>query len=733
MTAWRFSRECIGNYDVLKQASATFEIPALDCSEELSLIRKGLNQLDGISQLHPDYLNRRLRVEFDAERLDAARVRLRIEEIGFSARLLAGEEAARRERPAPETASVRWSTVGGGVLLAAAAAVYGLTSASSAWSAALAIAATVTAGFSVARAAWRAVRLKTLDINALMTLAATGAIATGDYFEAATAMFLFGVSLWLESYSLMRARRAVRSLIELSPPTAHRFEQGQLRDVPAADLQPGDRVLVKPGERLPVDGRVESGASAVNQAPITGESVPVEKQPGDPVFAGTINGEGAIEVLVDRPAADSTLARIARLVDQAQQSRSPTERFVDRFARSYTPAVIALALAIAALPPLLAHWGVAWAAIHSPGEWLHRGLVLLVIACPCALVISTPVTIVCGLRFGASRGMLIKGGQFLEQAGLVDCVVFDKTGTLTLGKHEVQKIIPAEGEAADDVLRAAAALESRSEHPLAQAVVAAARDRGLEWKEASDVAALRGAGVEGRLEGRMHYVGSGRLFRERGVPGAPLDGQAPGEGDAQPATCALVGSSEKMLGSILLADPPRPDAAAAIAELKRAGVRPLVMLSGDRAAVAGAMAERLGLDQSYADLLPADKLQHVQRLMAEHPRLAMVGDGVNDAPALAAAAIGIAFGSQASDVALEAADVVLMSPHLRRLGELLRLGRRCRRILWQNIGISLALKAAVLLLALAGPDQLAKLWLAVAADVGASLVVISNGMRLLRS
>lgn len=725
----------------MKADSANFEIPALDCSEELSLIRKGLNQLEGVSELYPDYLNRQLRVEFDAEQLDAARVAQKIEEIGFTVRPAAAQEDRQADRRAKETAPVRWSTIGGGVLLAAAAVVYGLTTAPFAWSAALAVAATVASGFSVARAAWRAVRLKTLDMNALMTLAAVGAIVTGDYFEAATAMFLFGVSLWLESYSLSRARRTVRALVELSPPVAHRYEDGELRDVPAADLQPGDRVLVRPGERLPVDGQVESGTSAVNQAPITGESVPVEKQPGDAVFAGTINGEGALEIRAARAADESTLAAIARLVDQAQQSRSSTERFVDRFARSYTPAVIAMAIAIAALPPLLAHWSDGWATVYSPGEWLHRGLVLLVIACPCALVISTPVTIVCGLRFAASRGMLIKGGQFLEQAGLIDCIVFDKTGTLTQGKHEVVEVLPADGISADEVLRTAAALESRSEHPLARAIVAAAQQRGLHWEEPSDVSALRGVGVEGRLGGRMHYVGSARLFRERGVPGAPTDGNAPGEERAVsaaqsangPATYAFVGSNEKLLGSIWLADPPRADAAEAIAELKRQGVRRLVMLSGDRAAVASAMADRLGIDRAYADLLPADKVEHVRQLKGEYANLAMVGDGVNDAPALAAATIGIAFGSQASDVALETADIVLMSPHLRRLGELLRLGRRCRRILWQNIGISLSLKGAVLLLALAGPDELAKLWLAVAADVGASLVVISNGMRLLKS
>lgn len=722
----------------LQLASATFEIPALDCPEELSVIRKGLARIDGVGELYPDYLNRRLRIEFDADQLDASRIARQIQEIGFSAQWLtseAGSDAA----AVSSGSTVRWTTLAGGALLLTAFAVQWAPGVSPAWSAGLAVLSALAAGSSVARAAWRAVRIGAIDMNALMTLAAVGAIATGDYFEAATAMFLFGVSLWLESFSLRRARKAVRSLVELTPLTAHRFEQGEARDVPAADLQPGDRVLVKPGERIPVDGRVESGASAVDQAPITGESLPAEKSPGDAVFAGTINGEGALEVVAERTGGQSTLAQIARLVDQAQQSRSPTERFVDRFARRYTPAVISLALVIALFPPVLAHWGIPWATAYTPWQWLHRGLVLLVIACPCALVISTPVTIVCGLHFGARRGLLIKGGQFLEQAGRIDSIAFDKTGTVTSGSLEVLRVIAAPGADGDEVLRVAAALESRSEHPAAQALLSAARSRGLTWEEPAEVSALRGVGVEGRYDSQTFYVGSPRLFRDRGLPGAPSDGRMPPELLAQwpadlphdtPATFALVGSSERLLGGVLLVDRPRDGAAEAIAELKRLGVHPIVMLTGDRQTVARHVAAELHIDEVHAELLPADKVQAVRRLADEHPRLAMVGDGVNDAPALAAAAVGIAFGSQASDVALETADVVVMSPRLEKIGELLRLGRRCRRILAQNITLALAIKAAVLLLAVAGPENLAKLWLAVAADVGASLLVISNGMRL---
>ncbi len=723
----------------LQPTSAIFEIPALDCPEELSVIRKGLSRVEGVGEFYPDYLNRRLRIEFDADRIDAGRVASSIQEIGFSAHWLTSANAPEGAASQRRVAGVRWTTIVGGLLLSAAFAAEWTPAVPPAWSAALAILSALTAGLSVARAAWRAVRVGALDMNALMTLAAIGAIVTGDYFEAATAMFLFGVSLWLESFSLARARRAVRSLLELTPQMAHRFEQGEVRDVAAASLQPGDRVLIKPGERLPVDGRVEQGESTVNQAPITGESLPVDKSPGDSVFAGTINGEGALEVTAERTGDQSTLAQIARLVDQAQQSRSPTERFVDRFARRYTPAVIALAIAIAVFPPLLAHFGVGWASGYSAGQWLHRGLVLLVIACPCALVISTPVTIVCGLHFGARRGLLIKGGQFLERAGQVDCIAFDKTGTLTSGKLEVLAVISASGSSADEVLRVAAALESRSEHPVAQAIASAAKDRGLSWNEPEQVTALRGVGIEGRYGGQLFYVGSPRLFRERGLPGAPSDGQFPPELLAQwpselpqdtAATFALVGSQERLLGGVLLVDRLRPNAAEAIAQLRRLGVQQAIMLTGDRQTVAKDIAAKLSVDELHADLLPADKVAVVKRLAAQHPRLAMVGDGVNDAPALAAASIGIAFGSDASDTALETADVVVMFPQLHKIGELLQLGRRCRRILSQNIAIALAIKAAVLLLAVVGPENLAKLWLAVAADVGASLIVIFNGMRL---
>ncbi|HUY31513.1 MAG TPA: cation-translocating P-type ATPase [Pirellulales bacterium] len=733
--------------------TATFHVSALDCPEELLLIEKGLARLRGIAELTPDYLNRRLRVQFDLETLDAGQIAQRLREIGFPGELVsttdaggtASEPRAAANRAAPEVTAeagarhggaarrIRATTLAGGLLLVAAAIVR-FTMGQATFSAdALAVAATLVAGLSVVSAAWRAVKLGALDMNALMTLAAGGALATGDYFEAATAMFLFGISLWLEGTSLDRARRAVRGLVEMVPPVAHQLEIHGVRDVPAAGLRPGDRVLVKPGERIPCDGTVERGASSVNQAPITGESLPCDKQQGDAVYAGTLNGEGSLEVTADRTGDESTLAHVARLVEQAQQSRSPTERFVDRFARRYTPAVIALALVVAALPPWLATWGIAWAAAHPAGEWLHRGLVLLVIACPCALVISTPLTIVCGLHAAARRGMLIKGGQFLEQAGRIDCIAFDKTGTLTIGRPDVVAVVPSPGHTEADVLQTAAALEGHSEHPLAQAIVSAARRRGMTWEEPTDFAAVRGFGVEGKWNGATWHVGSPRFFMDRQL--ADVDAVRAFVRDATaalPATVALVGSSGLLVGAVLLADPPRPDARAAIAALRRLGVRRVALLTGDAEAVAAHVAKAVGIDDWRADLLPEDKVSWVRRLAAEHPRLAMVGDGVNDAPAMAAASIGIALGTQASDAALETADVAVLSPHVYRLVDLVRLGRRTRRLLAENIALALTLKLGVLALAVFGPVELARLWLAVAADVGASLLVIGNGMRLLR-
>jgi Cd2+/Zn2+-exporting ATPase len=442
------------------------------------------------------------------------------------------------------------------------------------------------------------------------------------------------------------------------------------------------------------------------------------------VFAGTLNGAGSLEVVVERPAAESTLAHIARLVRQAQASRSPTQRFVDRFARVYTPAVIALALLVAVVPPLAVARGTPGAAaVFGSGmwiDWIHRGLVLLVTACPCALVISTPVTIVCGLHRAARLGMVVKGGEHLENAARLEAIVFDKTGTLTTGRFVVARIEPAEGQTAERVLALAAALEAHSEHPLAAGVVQAAAERGLVLPAASEFRALRGLGIEGTIEGRKYRVGSAALHEALG-PGTAQDAEREG------LTPAILADESGRLGTIWLGDAVRPEAARAVQRLRKLGVGQITLMTGDAPAAARRVAAATGIERFEAGLLPADKIRRVQELKAADAFVAMVGDGVNDAPALAASSLGVALGAQASDTALETADVVVMAANLERVPDLVELGRRVRRILTQNVALSLGLKLAVLVLAAGG---LASMWLAVLADVGTSLVVIFNGMRL---
>jgi Cd2+/Zn2+-exporting ATPase len=592
----------------------------------------------------------------------------------------------------------------------------------------LAIVATLVAGVPVARAGWRAVRLRVLDMNALMTIAAAGGMATGESLEAATAVCLFGVSLWLERYSLGRTRHAVGTLAALAPQVAHCQVGETLVNKHPDELVVGDVVLVRPGERIPIDGQVVNGASSVNEAPITGESMPVDKASGMRVFAGSLNGEGSLTLEVAAPAAESTLAGIQRLVDEAHADRSPTSRFIDRFASWYTPVVIVLALLAAIVPTALGYDG-----------WVHRALVLLVIACPCALVIATPVTIVCGLYHAARRGILIKGGEHLEAAAAIRCLAIDKTGTLTRGELDVVDVLVRETDSGTvstqyDVLRIAAALERHSEHPLAKAI-RRATDLAADRNSAVAVAverfeARRGFGVRGDIDGVTHLVGNAALFEssaQLGENDGRFIGQMSGQSDR---VCVFVGTTKRLLGVILLEDELRPEASDVVVDLKTLGVDPIVVLTGDRAELATSLGDALGLDDVRADLLPAEKLDAVRELARTHESMAMIGDGVNDAPALAAVRLGIAFGGAASATAIESADVVIIAPSLRRVAELLRLGRRCRRLLWQNIVAALAIKAVVLALAIMG---VATMWMAVAADVGASLLVISNGMRLLRA
>lgn len=596
--------------------------------------------------------------------------------------------------------------------------VANLVSTTPAWSAPLFLGAVVAGAVFPARRAWDSLRRGALDINALMVIAVAGAIVIGEWEEAAMVVFLFAVAQWLESRSLDRARAAIRSLLDLAPPEARVHDAAGERMVGLDGVRLGQTMVVRPGERIPLDGTVLDGASEVNQAPITGESLPVEKSVGDDVFAGTINGHGALSVAVTRRRDDTTLARIVHLVESAQKQRAPVQQFIDRFAAWYTPAVVALALLVAVVPIVLG---------LPASTWVYRALVLLVVACPCALVISTPVSMVSALAAAARNGVLIKGGASLERLAGVSRLAFDKTGTLTLGEIRVTAVVPAPGVGEDELLWTAAAIESRSEHPIARGIVAAALERSGSVGPATAVRAIPGMGVEGVVDGRAIVCGTPRLFRDRGA----LTAEAADRVETLMAgglSPVLVSRDGAIIGLLGMADTERSTAREVIGDLRRNGIDRVTMLTGDHEPAARAIAERVGLDDVQAGLLPADKVAAVTALRAGGP-VAMVGDGINDAPALAAADVGIVMGTMGSGAAIETADVALMTDDLAKIPYAIRLSRATLANVRANVAIAIGLKAAFVLAAALG---VATLWMAVLADTGASVIVIANALRLRR-
>jgi Cd2+/Zn2+-exporting ATPase len=558
-------------------------------------------------------------------------------------------------------------------------------------------------------------------MNLLMTIAVLGAILIAEWFEAATVSFLFSLSLVLEAWSIGRARSAIRALFTLTPPRARYLcpHDGDIMEKPVEDVPLGATVLVRPGERIPLDGRITKGSASINQAPITGESAPVEKHEGDEILAGTIDEDGAIEFRVTRPASDTTIARIIRMVEEAQSRRAPSEQWVEKFARYYTPTMILLAIAIAVVPPLL--FG------GDRARWFYDALVILVIACPCALVISTPVSVVAALATAARAGVLIKGGAFLEEAGRIKAVALDKTGTVTHGRPEVQKIIPLNGHTEEELLDRAAALEAHSRHPLARAIIRRAEERGHIRTPAADYREFRGRGAQGTIGGRTFWIGSHRLLHEKRVENDDLHRRIDALEDAGHSV-VVVGNDDHVCGFISVADGLRDNADSIVADLKRAGVEKVIILTGDNRGTARAISVKIGADEFHAELLPEDKLKIIEEVKDRHGSVAMVGDGINDAPALAAASLGIAMGAAGTDVAMETADVALMSDDLSRLPWLIRHGRRTLGVIRQNIAFALGIKLLFMGLAMA---NIATLWMAIAADMGASLLVIMNALRLL--
>ncbi|MFZ2281077.1 MAG: heavy metal translocating P-type ATPase [Prosthecobacter sp.] len=708
------------NPDAKGDQQTTLRITGMDCADEVAALEQVLRPLKGVREVRVNLMGGKVTLAHDKS-VTAAQLISAIATTGMKATPDGGNpedlESAKRMRQI--AVSLSGLSLGLGMLsewlnfgpVWIADVAYGI--------------AIIAGGWLTAPKAWRALQRRSLDMNVLMTVAVSGALVIQQWSEGAAVTFLFALSELLEAFTLARARKAVQALMQLTPETALLKDGETFREVPVAEVAVGATIAVKSGARIPLDGEVLKGNSAVNQAPITGESMPVEKKPGDGVFAGTINGSGSLEVRTTKASTDSTIAKIIHLVEEAQSQKAPSQRFVDVFARYYTPAVMVAAVLVMLLPPLL--FGGAWF------TWFYRGLVLLVIACPCALVISTPVSVVSGLTAMARRGVLIKGGAVLEAVGKLKALCMDKTGTLTEGKPRVTKVITVNSKDESMVIRIAAAIDTHSEHPLAQAIVAYANDKKVEFPRSENYQALDGRGAEADLYGHRYFVGNHRLAHELGVCSSEIEEQlAAIEADA--LSVVVVGHRPhgdckgEVLGILAVGDAMRANAPAAIAALHRAGLTKIVMLSGDNQRTASAIAKQCGIDEAHGDLLPDQKIERVKALLAELKYVGMIGDGVNDAPAMAAASVGIAMGGAGTDTAIETADMALMQDDLSMVVEAIVLGRRTVGIIQFNIAFALALKAIFLVLALLGH---ASLWLAILADTGATLLVILNALRLL--
>jgi Cd2+/Zn2+-exporting ATPase len=717
-----------------KASGRSFRVFGMDCAEEVATLKTAVGPVvGGDRHLAFDVLNGRMTILDSAGSVrDAAIV---------SAVAATGLKAEPWQEGAPPAKDARLGeqklfTTLSGIFLLAGFAVHVATSPGQSFleimgghhtagtplaeQAALLLSVITGARF-VAIKAWYSLKRLSPDMNLLMMVAVAGALIIGEWFEAATVAFLFALSLLLESWSVGRARNAVSALLDLAPPVVRVKDANGVREVKAAEVAVGSRFIVRGGDRIALDGRIVAGTSAVNQAPITGESIPVSKEIGDEVFAGTINGDGLLEVESTKAATDTTLARIIRMVSDAHSRRAAVEQWVERFARVYTPAVMVLALLVFVVPPLL--FGGAW------GAWFYNALVLLVIACPCALVISTPVSIVAALASAARNGVLIKGGTFIELPAKLTALAMDKTGTLTKGEPQVTRVIPLSGHSEEELLQRAGALEARSSHPLAQAVTQYLAMKQVKAVAAEDVKLLPGKGVQGSFNGKTYWLGSWRYVVERGQADDAVAARI-AELENAGATTVIIGNEEHLCGIIALADTIRPEAKAILSALHAEGVKEVVMLTGDNRAAANAVAQAVGIDTVRAELLPEQKVEAIDALTKRHAMVAMIGDGVNDAPAMARAHFGIAMGAIGSDAAIETADIALMTDDLSKVPWLIRHSRRAMSIIRQNIVFALGVKALFVALTAFG---IATMWGAIAADVGASLLVVGNALRLLNA
>lgn len=688
----------------------------MDCSEEVAAIERVLKPMPGVLGVQAEIVASKVTVYHDGS-VSRDVLAKGIEKAGLSV-----EEAGQDK---PQRSGRTWLVAASG-LATGVGLILQWMGYKEIWQADLTfLIAIVSGGVLILPKALRSLGSFTLDINVLMVVAVTGAVAIGEAAEGAAVVFLFALSELLESWSVGRARRAIQALMQLTPDTAWVRRADAWTEVRADEVAPGETILVKPGQKSALDGEVASGRSAMDQSPITGESLPVEKGIGDEVFAGSINGEGALEVRVTREAKNTTVARIIKMVEEAQQQRAPAQRFVDAFAKVYTPAIMVLALVLAVVPPLV---------FAQPWDvWIYRALVMLVIACPCALVISTPVSVVAGLAAMARAGVLIKGGVYLEGLAKLRALAVDKTGTITEGKPKVHEVIIWQNASKEEILRVAAGLDLQSSHPLAQAVVRYAKEQGIVPEAAVNFQSVTGRGATGTIGGHEYFVGNHRMAHELGVCSPELEAKL-AEVEASALSVVVVGHRPhaecpgEILGILSVGDSIRAEAKDAIAAIHAAGIRQVVMLSGDNTRTAQAIARQAGIDEAYGDLLPDQKIEKVRELARIHGGVGMIGDGVNDAPALAAASVGFAMGAGGTDTAIETADVALIKDDLSMVAKAIRMGRRVVGVIRFNIVFALTVKAVFLVLALLGDTSL---WLAVLADTGATLLVVANALRLL--
>ncbi|WP_223543286.1 heavy metal translocating P-type ATPase [Pseudomonas sp. GL-B-12] len=694
---------------------SSFRIEAMDCPTEQTLIQNKLSKLTGVQQLEFNLINRVLGVTHDLPGIEP--IVEAIKSLGMQAEPM--DQGAETPTPAPRK-KPWWPLAlsGVGALLAE---VIHFTGFAPNWVVAvIALVSILSGGLGTYKKGWIALKNRNLNINALMSIAVTGAVLIGQWPEAAMVMFLFTVAELIEAKSLDRARNAIGGLMQMTPDTATVLQaDGSWLEQDVKSIGLGVRVRVRPGERIGLDGEVLSGRSTIDQAPITGESLPVEKTVGDKVFAGTINQAGSLEYAVTAAADNSTLARIIHAVEQAQGARAPTQRFVDSFSKIYTPAVFILALAVALIPPLF--MGALWF------DWIYRALVLLVVACPCALVISTPVTIVSGLAAAARKGILVKGGVYLEGGYKLDYLALDKTGTITHGKPVQTDYLSLDPTADASAPAIAAALAGRSDHPVSLAIAKAAVDNQTATLVVDNFEALGGRGVRGEINGQLYHLGNHRLVEDLGLCSPALEEKLFAL-EKQGKSVVLLLDSTGPLSLFAVADTVKTSSREAILQLHDLGIKTL-MLTGDNVHTAQAIAAQVGIDEAKGDLLPGDKLQAIEALYAQGYRVGMVGDGINDAPALARSEIGFAMAAAGTDTAIETADVALMDDDLRKIPAFIRLSRQTSSILKQNIALALVIKAIFLGVTFAG---VATMWMAVFADMGVSLLVVFNGLRLLR-